>query len=99
MEIFDKASWQIDGGIEADIVVAHFERMFKWLDGKNMLTAAGKEIFESGIDDNVSLHDRLVTPEAAAFLLASYDDYIDRCLYEDDDLSVLETVYKDYLGR
>ena len=97
MKIIDKASWQIDGGIQSSVVVAHFKRIFSWLEAKAMLTQEGKEVFEFGIDDSVSLHERLVTPEALAFLSAKYDDYIKRNPYgEDEDSSALETIFADY---
>ena len=76
MIIYDKAAWQIDGGIPAKLVVSHFNIVFKWLKDHNMLSADGEEEFEDGIDDCASLNERLVTKEGAAFLDKCYDDYI-----------------------
>jgi len=97
MKIIDKASWQIDGGIQPSVVVAHFKRMFLWLDDKAMLTHEGKEILAFGIDESVSLHERLITPEALAFLETKYDDYLKRNPYgEDNDCLSLEVIFTDY---
>ena len=97
MKIIDKASWQIDGGIRSSIVVAHFKRIFSWLEAKGLLTQEGKEVLEFGIDDSVSLHERLVTPEALAFLDAKYDDYLKCNPYgKDSDSSALEEIFADF---
>jgi hypothetical protein len=97
MKIIDKASWQIDGGMESSIVVAHFERIFKWLAKNDMLTPEGKEIIDGGIDESVSLHERLVTPVALAFLEASYDAYVKNNSYNNDEnASALEAAYASY---
>ncbi|MCL2103318.1 MAG: hypothetical protein FWH25_04705 [Syntrophorhabdaceae bacterium] len=97
MKIIDKASWQIDGGIQPSVVTAHFKRIFSWLEAKGLLTQEGKEVLEIGIDDSVSLHERLVTPEALAFLDAKYNDYLIHNLYgEDEDSSALEAILADY---
>jgi len=101
LQIIDKAAWQIDNGVQPSVVITHFKRLFSWLAAKDMLTAEGKEVFEIGIDDSASLHERLVTPEALAFLLSAYDEYIKNNAYgTDTDSSVLESVYAGYLkGR
>ena len=97
MKIIDKASWQIDGGFPPYIVVTHFKRVFSWLEEKDLLTQEGKEILEFGIDDSVSLHERLITPEALAFLDAKYDDYLRHNSYgEDEDSSALEAIFTDF---
>ena len=97
MKIIDKASWQIDGGIQPSVVVAHFKRIFSWLEEKTMLTQEGEEILAFGIDESVSLHERLVKSEALDFLDAKYDEYLRRCPYgEDIDSSALEAIFEDY---
>jgi len=94
MKVIDKASWQIDGGIRHTDVVAHFRKIFTWLATKGLLTAEGKEIMEIGIDESVSLHERLVTSEALSFLEATYDDYVKSYPYgTDEDSSALEKSY------
>ena len=97
MKIIDKASWQIYGGLQPSIVTAYFKRIFSWLEAKGLLTREGKEVLEFGIDDSVSLHERLVTSEALAFLDAKYDDYLRHNPYgEDEDSSALEEIFADY---
>ena len=68
MKIIDKASWQIDGGIQKSLVVQHFRNIFLWLNIKGMLTPEGKENLEFGIDESISLNERLITPIALDFL-------------------------------
>ena len=97
MRIIDKASWQIDGGLDPIIVVEHFKRVFQWLADKKFLTAEGKEVVKIGIDQSVSLHERLVTPEGLAFLAKSYDIYLKNNPYgSDKDSSALEKYYMSY---
>jgi hypothetical protein len=97
MKKFDKADWQIDGGMDPDTVVSHFQRIFSWLDAKGFLTEEGKEVLEFGIDTSVSLHERLITREAFEFLDAAYDDYLKCNPYtEDGDSSILEKMFTDY---
>ena len=94
MVIIDKASWQIDGGIENETVVAHFKKIFKWLASKKLLTAEGQEILELGIDKSISIHERMVTPEALTFLKVNYDDYLKQCPYGTDlGASMLDAIY------
>ena len=62
-----------------------------------MLTQEGKEILAFGIDESVSLHERLSAPEALAFLNAKYDEYLRHNPYgKDKDFSVLEEIFADY---
>ncbi|MDE6642198.1 MAG: hypothetical protein K2K63_16935 [Acetatifactor sp.] len=76
MLIFDKAAWQIDGGVPEELVVSHFKIVFLWLDKHDMLSAEGKEELEDGIDDCVSLNEELVTEDGIDFLENCYDDYL-----------------------
>ena len=100
MEIFDKAAWQIDGGVPADLVVSHFNTVFKWLNDHEMLSDEGIEEFEDGIDEEASLNENLVTEEGASFLHAHYDDYL-RAIAEDkygsdENGEELEKIYQQY---
>jgi hypothetical protein len=76
MIIIDKATWQIDAGIPANLVVNHFNTVFIWLNNHGMLTKAGIEEFEDGIDDSASLNERLVTVGGLTFLEKCYDEYL-----------------------
>lgn len=82
MKIFDKASWQIDNGIDESIVVAHFEFIFEWLNEHKMLNSDGMEILEIGIDSDVSLHEGLVTENGLNFLNKFYDKLITDSRYD-----------------
>ena len=41
MKIYDKAIWQIDGGIPSNLVVNHFKIVFTWLEKHDMLNEIG----------------------------------------------------------
>ena len=58
MKIYDKARWQIDGGMDKEIVIKHFEFMFSWLDKYNLLTEYGKETKNGIIDEEAIISDR-----------------------------------------
>ena len=97
MEIFDKASWQIDGGIPEELVVRHFNNVFCWLDNHGMLSEEGKEELEDGIDDSASLNDELVTEDGAKFLREHYDEYLGALKNgkygSDESIGELERIY------
>jgi len=96
MIIYDKAAWQIDGMIEPDVVISYFKRLFFWLDGKGLLSEEGKGVFASGIDDSISLHERLVTKEAINFLNSKYDAYLEKHFEDDENCEHLDTLYNEY---
>jgi hypothetical protein len=73
MRIFDKAQWHIDAGEPKAEVVAKIKTVFRFLSEHGLLTDEGKEVFNTGIDSSVSLHERLVNEEGAQFLEAHYD--------------------------
>jgi len=99
MKIIDKASWQIDGGIQKSAVKKHFETVFCWLDCKNMLTPDGKEEFDFGFDESSSINEQLISLEALAFLESRYDEYLKSVEYGvDSGAIVLERIYYDYVN-
>lgn len=57
-------------------VINHFKTVFNWLNKHNMLSEEGKEILKSGIDESISLHERLVTKDGLKFLKKHYDEYL-----------------------
>lgn len=81
MIIYDKASWQLDGGISPKNVVDHFTFVFLWLEKNHLLSADGEEIENMGIDISVSLTDNLVTNEGKQFLDRYYDEYLKTITY------------------
>lgn len=100
MIIIDKAAWQIDGGVPENLVTSHFKTVFSWLDNHGMLTAEGQEEMEDGIDDTVSLHEKLVTSEGLAFLEKCYDEYLSIIAKDKYGLDIegeeLEKIYRKY---
>ena len=82
MKIFDKASWQTDGGMDEEVVIAHFQFIFEWLKEHNMLNMDGLEIWEIGIDEDVSLHEGLVNKPGFDFLDQYYDKLITDSNYD-----------------
>ena len=82
MKIFDKAAWQIDGGIPSNNVIQHFMIVIKWLEKNKLLSYDGQEISALGIDESVSLNESMVTSEGAEFLERYYDELIKQSKYD-----------------
>lgn len=76
MDVYDKAKWQIEGGIPEENVLNHFKFFLKWLNDHNLLSEDGKEIEEIGLDNSISLTDTMVTSKGKCFLDRYYDDYL-----------------------
>lgn len=81
MKIYDKAKWQIDGGVNKEVVIKHFEFIFCWLKERGLLSKIGEEIYNLGIDEEISLNEEMVTREGATFLAAHYDELINKSQY------------------
>lgn len=89
MTIYDKARWQIDGGKDADVVTAHFQFIFGWLNQNNLLSEYGKAALKTGIDATAVLTDEMVNVGGNSFLEKHYDEYISKIDYginENEDL-------------
>lgn len=94
MNIYDKASWQIEGGIPENVVVTHFRFMFKWLKEYNLLSDYGLEMLEDGIDEDAILTDEMVNVGGKNFLDKYYDEYISQIDYgNDESANLLEKLY------
>ena len=89
MKIFDKASWQIDNGMNEEVVIAHFKFIFEWLNEHDMLSPSGLEILDIGIDEDVSLHEGLVNERGLHFLDEYYDKLIADSQYDEKNKKVL----------
>lgn len=88
MTIYDKARWQLDGGIPQEQVIQHFDFIFKWLKKQGFLSKDGQEIMDLGIDDTVSITDKMLTSNGKHFMDQYYDDYLKVIKYgveEDED--------------
>ncbi len=94
MIIYDKARWQIEGGIPEAAVLMHFKFMFEWLKKCKLLNDYGLETLKDGIDEEAILTDEMVNISGKNFLDKYYDEYvsqIDYGMHEKEDL--LETLY------
>lgn len=97
IKIIDKASWQIDNGVDKKNVIEHFIFIFKWLDKNDLLTSDGKEMLDIGIDSSISLNEKMVNEKALKFLEKYYDEYIKNIQYGiKDDEKLLDEYYKDF---
>lgn len=97
MKIYDKAAWQIDGGVKEKDVIEHFKFMYGWLESKGFLSANGKEIMGVGIDAECSLTDRNVTAEGKKFLDKYYDEYVKRIDYgKKEDKALLNKLWSGH---
>lgn len=76
LQVYDKADWQIDNGIAKDQVVEHFKTIFAWLNKNKLLNPKGIEVFEFGIDSEVSLHSELLTDIGCLLMNKYYDTYL-----------------------
>lgn len=103
MTIFDKASWQIDGGIPENLVISHFCTVFKWLYSYNMLSEEGKEELDEGIDNCASLNENMVTDEGFIFLEKCYDEYLEAISKDKYGKNLngeeLEKIYNKYMKK
>ncbi len=100
MKIYDKAVWQIDGGIPYELVVNHFKIVFTWLNKHDMLSEEGKEELEDGIDGEASLNEQLLTQEGTSFLDKYYDKFLMAIAKEtygkNDSIEELDKLYQEY---
>lgn len=73
MKIYDKAKWHIDGGENKEEVLKKLSLIFQFLNQKKWLTSEGEEIYELGVDESTSLHERMVNDDGKKFLDERYD--------------------------
>lgn len=94
MKIYDKARWQIDGGMDKKIVIEHFRFMFSWLDQFNLLTEYGKETKNGSIDEEAIISEEMINHSGQVFLDRYYDEYISVIQYGvKEDEKLLEKMY------
>jgi len=100
LKIYDKAVWQIDGGIPFELVVNHFKIVFSWLKKHDMLSEIGKEELDEGIDCEASLNEEQLTNEGIDFLDKYYDKFLMAIAKEkygkDNAIEELDKFYKEY---
>ena len=76
VKIYDKASWHIDCGEDEKTVIDRFKAIFDFLNLKELLNEDGKELFDLGIDNSVSIHENLVTDKGKILLDKVFDDIL-----------------------
>ncbi|EBK2060126.1 hypothetical protein MJ257_12305 [Paenibacillus timonensis] len=71
--VYDKASWHLEGtqltGLE------HLKVVMDWLKQHNLLSDAGLEVYELGVDQEFSLTSEMVTDEGKKLLDENYKDW------------------------
>ncbi|MDR2132556.1 MAG: hypothetical protein LBP30_04335 [Clostridiales Family XIII bacterium] len=97
MRIYDKAEWQIDGGIDKSSVSEHFKLLFEWLNENGLLNDDGKEICELGSFSEVSLHSELLTDLGRSFIENHYDDVASKHRYDNSDF--IDALAKMFIGN
>lgn len=94
MNIYDKARWQIEGGIPVATVLAHFKFMFEWLNEYKLLNEYGLETLIDGIDEEAILTDEMVNVGGKNFLDKYYDEYVSQIDYGiNENADLLEKMY------
>lgn len=94
LKVYDKAKWHIEKGMDTKDILEHFDFMFSWLKEFNLLSEEGLEILDIGIDESISLNERMVNIGGAIFLEKNYDKYISRIDYgKNQDRKYLEELY------
>ena len=100
MKIYDKAHWQIDGGMNEKEVVAHFEFMYDWLYKHNLLSEYGKEVKTGILNGDAVLTDEMVTALGKRFLDKYYDEYISFNEYgTKEDHKILDDMYFHFKNK
>ena len=100
IKIIDKGSWHIDNGVSKEQIIFHFKFVFKWLEKNNLLSEDGKEILSIGIDDSISLNEKMVNKEGLNFLQYYYDEYISSIQYGiKENEKLLDKYYSNFLSK
>lgn len=100
MKIYDKARWQLEGGLNEKDILKHFVFMFEWLNKHNMLNELGKEILDIGIDITVSISDDLLNEDGKIFIKKYYDKYISKIDYgKIEDEKLLDNFYNNLIEK
>lgn len=98
-KVIDKAAWHIDKGMSKKQAVSHFKFIFEWLEKNKLLSEDGKEILDIGIDESVSLNEKMVKKEAVDFLEKYYDEYTESIRYGiKENKKLLDKYYAEFLG-
>ncbi len=96
VQVYDKVAWQLDGGMNEEIVLAHFKFIMDWCHKTGLLSPEGEEIYELGIDDSCSLHQRMFNEKGNLFMQEYYDKIADYSDKDAESLNVLFNSFKEY---
>ena len=94
LKIYDKAHWHIDAGEDSNTVVKKMKILFNFLESKGFLKNEGKEILDLGIDESVSIHERMITDEGKKFMESKYDTVINT--NEEEFQKALEKAFEEF---
>lgn len=94
LKVYDKARWHIDAGADETAVVEKMKVLFDFLNAKGLLKDEGKEVLDLGIDDSVSIHERMLTEEGNKFMESKYDSVINTNMEEFAE--ALEATFKEF---
>lgn len=95
LKVYDKAQWHIDAGADEAAVVEKMKVLFDFLNDKGFLQDEGKEVLDLGIDDSVSIHERMLTDAGNKFMELKYDTIINT--NAEDFLEALEKAFVDFV--
>ncbi len=94
LKVYDKAQWHIDAGEDESAVVKKMEILFDFLENKGFLQAEGKEILKIGIDESISIHERMLTEKGNSFMESKYDGIINT--NEEEFNEALENAFEEF---
>lgn len=94
LKVYDKAQWHIDAGSDANLVVRKIKILFEFLESKSFLNEEGKEVLEIGIDESVSIHERMLTEVGNKFMELKYNTVINT--NEERFHEELEKAFEDF---
>lgn len=100
IKIFDKASWHIDECMPKAQVVSHFKFIFGWLEKNKLLSDDGMEILNIGIDESISLNEKMLKKEAFNFIEKYYNKYLESIQYGiEENEKLLDKYYAEFLNK
>ena len=70
------------------------EILFDFLENKGFLQAEGKEILKIGIDESISIHERMLTEKGNSFMESKYDGIINT--NEEEFNEALENAFEEF---
>lgn len=87
-KVYEKMAWHCDDQRLMGVINQILVELMEWLDSNNLLSSEGAEIKSLGVDDDFSLHSRLLTDAGNALLSQKYDEWFEKsvasgkCVYD-----------------